>query len=218
MSQPTEAQVRKFEFDHNAQFAYLVLANQLWLSLPGKYGFDPKKTNTKQYAAWYKMGKKIAELAGKWGERQIKLENIKDSKVPKVSQYLKNFLKPGAPAKELSDVALKLVKIDKGATGLGFIPLIIWAVIAIVTAVSAAYIIDETTTTAQEKQELMKTTETTLKELNIPPDKAAEIIQNTQQQASQNTGLLNSLTGGNSSLILIALAFFLFTSKNQKST
>lgn len=219
MSRPTKEQVEKYEFDHKVLFVSLVIANSLWLNLPGKYGFDPKKKDTPQYKAWIKMGQEIAHTLGSWGTRQLKLQTAPDNAVPKIDNAVfTSFFKPDKK-KWLTDQALKMIKPGTAGAGLGFIPLLIWGVIALIAFFSAAYIIDETTTTAQEKEHLLKTTADTLKELNIPPDKAASIISETQTQASENTGLLNSVTGGglNKLLLPAAIVFFLLMNKKNKA-
>lgn len=230
MAKPTEAQIIKYETEHIILLISLVLANNLWLSLPGKNGFDPKDRTTpggiKKYKAWEKMGLEIAKKLFNWKVRQDKLQSVPNGNVQKINpEMYKWFLNPKM-RKTLNDYVLKeYVKPGSAGSGLGayeeigFIPLLIWGVIALIAFFSAAYIIDETTTTTKEKEELLKTTATTLKELNIPPDKAAAIIQDTQEQASKNSGLLNSITGGGlGSLLPIALVvFFLMRSNSSKA-
>jgi len=221
MAKPTEAEIKKYEAEHKILFVNLVLANILWLNMPGKYGFDPTKKDSQQYKAWYNMGMEIGKILFQWRKRQEKLESVPNGGVQKIpiSVYTDFFKKD--KIKTLKDIALKMIKPGTAGEGLGFIPLIIWGVIALVAALSAAYIIDETTTTTQEKAKLLKVTSDTLKELNIPPDKAAQIISDTQQQASENKGLLNSITGGGFGgmlLPLAAVAAFLFFNKNKSTT
>jgi hypothetical protein len=220
LAAPTKEDILKYEAAHKTLFASLVIANNLWLGMPGKYNFDPKiekQKNSAKYKAWVNYGQQIAKTVGAWYGRQYKLEQVKDAHVEKFPPVLTYFLQPGEKQKTLNDLALKLIKPGTAGEGLGFIPLLIWGVIALIAAFSAVYIIDETTTTAQEQEHLLKTTAETLKELGIPPDKAAEIIESTQKQATENKGLLNSITGGGfSTPLLIALAaFLLIKTKNN---
>jgi hypothetical protein len=213
MAKPTAAQIIKYETAHKLLFVNLVIANNMWLGMPGKFGFNPKDKTTKAYKAWYNFGIKIATIAGKWGARQMKLEAVPNAKVEKISPYLGYFLSANKQ-KALNDITLKLIK---PGTGLGFVPLLIWAVIALIAAFSAAYIIDETTTTAQEQKSLLTETSKVIKELNIPPEKAAELLQQTQSAATENNGLFNNLTGGGlGSLLPLALLFFLFMNNKNK--
>jgi hypothetical protein len=219
MSKPTKEQIQKYEFEHKLQFTNLVIANFLWLSMPGKNGFDVTKKDSKQYKAWYKMGETIGRLLYNWRKRQEKLESAPDNAVQKIPPAVYTWFFKKSQIKDLKDFAQTMIKAGTAGPGLGFIPLLIWGVIALVAFLSAAYIIDETTTTTQEKEELLKTTADTLKELNIPPDKAAAIISETQQQASENSGLLNSVTGGGFGKIIpfAVIAFFLMQMNNKQS-
>lgn len=219
MSKPTEEQVKKYEAAHTALFASLVISNNLWLGMPGKFGFNAKDKTSAKYKAWFAMGQKIGATAGKWAGRQYKLEQVKDGNVQKITPYMGYFLQSD-PAKQnkLNAIALSLIKPGTAGQGLGFVPLIIWAIVAIALAFTTAYIIDETNTTAQEQADLMKTTSETMKALNIPPDKAATIIATTQEQATANEGVLPGLTGGGlNSLLPLGILFLLFMSLNKKS-
>lgn len=214
MPSATKEQVLKYENEHKSLFISLVIANNLWLSMPGKYGFDPNKTNTPQYKAWYKLGQTIAQLVGRWYGRQYKLEQVPNGKVEKFPLGVSAWFLKKDKMKPLSELAMKLVK-PGTSKGIGFIPLLIWGVIAIAGFFTAAYIVDETTLTAQEKGTLLKETESTLKALNIPPEKAAEIIKETQQQATESQdGLLG---GATKYIIPLGLAFILLTSMNKSN-
>lgn len=223
MARPTEAQIIKFETEHIILLINLVVANTLWLNLPGKNGFDPKDRKTpegiRRYNAWEKMGQQIVKSLTKWKLTQQRLEQAPNNAVPKVNPQMYGWFLKKADRQKLNDYVLKqFVKEGTAGKGLGFIPLLIWGVIALVGFLTAAYVIDETTTTTQEKEELLKTTKETLKELNIPPDKAAQIISDTQEQASKNSGLLNSITGGGSGLLLPAALIVAFLLINKKSS
>lgn len=211
MAIPTKEEVQKYEFEHKVLFVSLVIANSLWLNLPGKYKFDPKIKNTSQYNSWIKMGQSIGTILKGWAERQIALENVPGSPVPKLNAAVYSSFFLPEKMKFLTDTALKMIKPGTAGPGLGFIPLLIWGVIAISAFFTAAYIISKTTVTVADKEHLLATTAQTLKDLNIPPDKAAQIISETQQQASDGNGLLNNITGGFGKIIPVALlAFFGF--------
>lgn len=216
MASPTKEQVLKYEYEHKVLFISLVIANNLWLAMPGKYGFDPKNKNTEKYKSWIKLGTSIANKVGKWAGRQYKLEQVPDGKVTKIPKETYSYFFKKDKVKALSDLAMSMIK--PGTTqGIGFIPLLIWGVIAIAGFFTVSYIVDETTTTAQEKSDLLKDTEQTLKNLNIPPEEAAKIISQTQKEASSNTGLF----GGGGMLIPIGLgiaAIFLLSSRNKSTT
>ncbi len=215
MSKPTEAQVRALEVAHKQMFVYLVLANHLWIKIYKE--LVKRKANVKGNplrTSWINLGNKINDLAQKWIKRQLRLEVT--GGVQKFDPYVLNyFLRPAYEKKLMATAAALLSKDEAKKAGIGIIPLIIWAVIVIVGAVSAYFIIDELTTTAQEKEELMKQTQTTLDDLGIKGDAAAAIINSTQAQASApaGSGFLSSLT-----LPLLAVAgVFLFMNHKSKA-
>ena len=207
MARPSEQQVRQMEMAHKGQFVDLVLANKLFLSLlPRLHG---KTKTSKEYLAITEFGKAIARNAAKWYMRQRNFET--KAKVPIVSNdILKWFMMPGHQV-DLVAEAKKYVapqKYDKTSAalgcitihGMGFIPLLIWAVIAIVVAFTAYEITDELNTTAEEKADLLKQTEKTLKDLNVTGPQAAAIIQSTQEQASEGSG--GGMFGGFGKLLM----------------
>lgn len=224
MSKPTEQQIKLFEAAHKEQFANLVIANNLFLNvmlpyiakLKAQKNYNTDKAAQKKVADVMAYGKKIAGLAAKWLARQMVLET--KAGVPKVAKDTGQLFFKKDQQKKLVDMAKAYISPKDTATvkklGIGFIPLIVWGVLAIVAAFTAYQIIDETTTTAQEKAELLKATDETLKNLNIPPDKAAAIIQSTQQQATETGGgIMQNITGGGSTLLPLAgialVAYFL---------
>lgn len=201
MARATDAQIVKFELEHKAQFVNLVLANRLFLQLLKKIAGKPK--TSKEYKAVEALGKNVAKNVGKWIYRQINIEN--KAGIPKVDRDItKYFLNPKTEA-QLIDQAKKYMKPGEKENqifgvlmgGMGFIPLIIWGVIALAAAYTATSIVDEINTTAEEKQDLLKQTESTLKDLNVTGAQAASIISSTQEQATTGSGLM----GGFGSLI-----------------
>lgn len=204
MSKPTEAQVRTLELAHKGQFVNLVVANRLWVNLLPR--LKGKAKTSKEYVSLLAFGKVIANLAGKWYVRQRDLE-VRGGIPSTPSNLVSLFLDPAkATALEAQAKTYLNPKTDsKLPTTIGIIPLIIWAVIAIVAAFTAYEIIDETNTTAEEKADLMKQTQKTLQDLNITGPEAAAIIANTQAQASDNSG---GLSGSIMKIGLLALIVY----------
>lgn len=200
MAKPTDKQIRDLEAAHKMAYIDLVLANKLFLSfLPKLAG---KSKTSKEYIAVLNYGKAIAKNAGKWYARQYKLEKL--AKIPPVHKdILKYFLNPKTQT-QLLEIAKEYVApsakndpmfnpMGYTISGIGIIPLIVWGVIAIVGAFTAYEITDQLTTTAEEKADLLKATETTLKELNITGQQAASIINSTQQQATEGSGIFSGV-------------------------
>jgi hypothetical protein len=185
MSRPTKEQVQKYELEHKALFCSLVIANNLWLAMPGKYGFNPKDKTTKKYKAWMDLAKMLMVKLTLFSIRQQELEKSKG--VPIIpAKYYGMFLNPKT-AKTLSDFAKSFIQPDS-SKGIGFIILLIWGVILLVAFFTAAYIVDKTTVTTQDRIDLLNQTDKTCKELGIPPEKAAALITSTQQQATESAG------------------------------
>lgn len=189
MARPSEADIKKLELNHKAQFVDLVLANKLFISLLPK--LKGKSKTSKEYIAMINFGKKIAQLAGKWYARQLKFET--KAGIPKADKDLmRYFLSPPNQDKLIAQAKAYLSPGKKenqilSIYGIGIIPLIIWGVIALIAAFTAYEITDELNTTAEEKTDLLKQTETTLKDLNITGAQAANIISSTQEQASEGS-------------------------------
>lgn len=202
MAKASSEQVIKLEREHKGQFVDLVLANKLFLSLLPKIA--GKSKTSKEYKAVEALGKKIIKLITSWYKRQRNYE-LKAG-VPKMDAKLFSyFLNPKTQDKVLAQAKAFLVPGGKGNQilsiyGMGIIPLIIWGAIALIAAFTAYEITDELTTTAEEKGELLEQTKLTLKDLNISGQQAANIIQDTQQQATEGSGVM----GGFGSILKLA--------------
>jgi len=201
MAKATAEEIQQLERDHKAQFVDLVLANRLFIKLLPK--IRGKAKTSKEYQAVLNFGKTIARLVGSWYVRQKDYED--KAGIPKSDpNLLKYFLVPSkqnnliAQAKQYLDPKQKENQI-LSIYGIGIIPLIIWAIIAIVAAYTAKTIADHINTTAAEKEDLLKQTEATLKDLNISGPQAANIISSTQAQVPSGP---SSLTSGFGNLLL----------------
>lgn len=206
---PTAEQIQAYEIQHKSLFVLVVLANRTWLAMPKMMGKFINDKNSKQYKAWIAYGNKIKSILQNWVKRQVALER---AGVPKFDLKYFSYFFDKKRQLELEKFALTYIKPDSIKNlpltkGIGFIPLIVWGVIAIAGLFTAAYIVDETTTTAQEKEDLMSSTKKTLQELNVPPEQAAQIISQTQKEASESKGLFSG--GGFMNLLLIGGAAYL---------
>ena len=189
MAQATEKQVRDLETAMNEQFYYLVQGAAFRIAIARKYGLESE--------AFKKYNAVFVPLVKSWILREVKyeLENIKHGVTGIISSG--DLKANDFYYSEKLPVLTELVKkwnIEK-TSGIGFIPLLIWAVVAIVAAFTAATITDDLTTTTQEKEELLRTTQQTAKELGLTPEQAAGLITQTQAEASQG-GITDVLKWG----------------------
>ena len=218
MSKPSKEQIQAYELQHKALFCSLVIANNLWLKMPGQYGFNPKDRNTNKYKEWEKLMFVIADKLRNWSTRQQELE--KSGGVPKVpAKYYGLFFKP-QNAVELSNFAKSFIKpgSSDGIKGIGFIILIIWAVILLAAFFTAAYIVDKTNVTVKDREDLLKQTEETAKRLGLSPAQTAALITSTQQSATPPSGGMFSGLLPKVGLGLGLAAFFLFKQFTKPKT
>lgn len=180
MAKATEQQVKNLERALTEQFYYLVQGAAFRIAIARKYGLDSE--------AFKKYNLVFVPLVRKWILRDIKYER----------ENLKHGIKGIIASGDLkandfyySAELPKLVELVKKwnaeitTSGIGFIPLLIWAALAIVAAFTAVTITDDLTTTTQEKEELLRTTQQTAKELGLTPEQAAGLITQTQEEASK---------------------------------
>lgn len=200
MATATDKQVRDLEKAMTDQFYYLVQGSAFRIAIARKYGLD--STAFKNYNAVF------VPLVNKWVLREIEYEkeNLKHGVVGPIAKgnlttndfyYSEQLPKLNALVQQFNA--------EKKVQGIGFIPLLIWAVIAIAGFFTVQKITDDLTTTTQEKESLLKTTAQTAKELNLTPDQATALVTQTQEQASEGTGLSSTIKWGLGAAALIIL-------------
>ena len=179
MADATDQQVKDLEAAMTDQFYMLATAAALRIAIARKYGLtDP---------AFIDYNAKYVPLVKSWILREVpyEQENLK--------QGIKGIIASGELVFDdffLSASLPKLValtkkfNVDGTTSGIGFIPLLIWAVIAIVGFFSAARITDDLTSTTKDKEALMKTTAETAAKLNLTPAQAQSLITTTQAEAT----------------------------------
>lgn len=199
MAQATEQQIRDLEKALNEQFYYLAQGSAFRIAIARKYGLE--STEFKNFNAVF------VPLVNKWVEREVKYE------VQNLKQGVKGIIATGDLvtadfylSASLPKLALLVKKwnADKTTSGMGFIPLLIWAVVAIIGFFTAQTIVDDLTTTTEEKESLLRTTQQTAKDLGLTPEQAAGLITQTQAEASAGTGLGDTVK---TIAVLAALAF-----------
>ncbi len=226
----TPEQVKQFEREHKLLFIYLAITNNTYCNL-----FD------REYKAWHakklpgtftdtpegkivaNLGRTIRLKAKGWYEAQTFLEQ--NAHIPKVSVTLNDFLvnnKRGAISIQAGKYIDKSGKVN-GIASIGIIPLIIWGVILIIGAISAAYIVHRLTTTTQDRKDLLIATEQTCKDLNLTPDQCTNVVTTVQKEESSNAkGVTDSVTAVSTGLSniflyggLALISVLLITSKSK---
>ena len=217
---PTEKEVRDLEAAHKILFAVLALSNNTYVNLFKRYSPQWKKNpdykNSREFKIVLKLGVQVAQKAQDWFKTQDYLEQY--GKIPKAKVKYTDFLQPSKNVAILKQ-ASEYVKDWKGSlsgedeSGIGVIPLIIWGVIAIVGAVSAAFIVSRLTVSTKDRVELLEATKNTCKELNLTPTECASVVTTTQQEQTKNyegvTETVHEAASGLSNTLLFGLAIFL---------
>lgn len=192
MAQATEKQVRELEKALGEQFFLLVQSAEFRINLARKVGLNNP--------VFVKYSNEFYKLVIAWWNKEVKYEKAVYAKTG-----IKGILFAGnikTPKEFLySEQLPKLIDLVKkwnaertqGREGMGFVPLIIWAVIAIVSAFSATVIVDDLTTTAEEKEKLLQTTAQTIKDLNLTPEQASALISQTQAEAGGSGSMFGDL-------------------------
>lgn len=180
---PTKEQVAAFEKAHKLHFIALVQAAVFRISLARKFGLK-----SKQFLEYNRL---FFTLLKKFAYRQKRLEL--GAGIPEI-----------VPMKELIDTfststgVNKLIQVakqyDQAGKGIGIIPLIIWAVIALVGMFTASQIVDETNTTTSEVKELVDSTGDFCKANNLTPDQCKAILmENVKTTDTGGNGLFSGL-------------------------
>jgi len=78
-------------------------------------------------------------------------------------------------------------------SGIGFIPLLVLGVIALIALWGVFKIVARFTTTVADKNELLATTAQTAKDLGLTPEQAAGLLSQTQAEASDKGGFITPL-------------------------
>jgi hypothetical protein len=207
MAQPTEAQVRALERAHKNQFVMLVGAAKFNQTLSKNYAWLPNTDYRKK--AFLKFGTEFIPVLAKWIMRQ---ENLERAGIPKMPVVVRDFF--SRDRMPYLEELVRSINAETQVNGqMGFIPLIIWGVIAIAAIFGATEIVDETNTTAEERQDLMATSSKTCTDLKLTPEQCAQMI-NTAQTEATTSGSGIGIMGW---IALAAAGFFLMKNQNKKT-
>lgn len=175
---PTSEQVAAFETAHKSLFITLSIANNIYINLFEKglkdflaSGATGNYTDSEQYIPIQALGQMVAVKSGKWFDVENYLEA--NTSIDKCTVTDTDML---LPEKNLDVLNQANIYLDNGkVNGVGFVPLLIWAVIIIAAAISASYIAYRLTDTAQDKQDLLTQITSTCKDLNLTPEQAGQM-------------------------------------------
>jgi len=199
-TKPTEAQIRELEKAHKEQFVLLVRVAKLWQEMAKSFAkfpdSDPRKKALIEYGDFFKP------RLVRWLKLQYRLEKAGVPKMGLSPTSILMWLDPKQMPK-LESLAKQIDQEGKGISGVGFIPLIIWGVIALIGAFTAVEVTDELNTTAEEKEELLSETAKRCKELNLTGDACSKLISQTQAEASSGG------FGGLTMIMMLALALLI---------
>lgn len=169
---PTADEVAQFETAHKSLFITLAFANNLYINLFEQglnaflaSGASGNYTDSPEYTPVQQLGQMVAVKAGKWFDVQNYLEA--NTNIAKCAVTDNDILIPASNIAVMNQANMYL---DGGSIqGVGFVPLLIWAVIVIAAAISASYIVYRLTDTNQDKTDLLNQITATSKALNLTP-------------------------------------------------
>jgi len=197
MAKPTEAQIKQLENAHKLALSNLLQAIRFRKIIYKKMG---SKNDTYQNYAKF-----IWKLWQSWYARQLKYEKAGAQKEYILKDdWINDVTKLEALAK----------KWDAAGKGIGFIPLIIWAVVAIAGFFTAEEIVDELNVTNEEQESLIKTSQEICEKNNFSPAECKAYI--TQQTEAVQSG--GAAGGYGKYLMLAGLAFLAYTYISKKQT
>ena len=215
---PTAQQIHDLEASHKLLFAALALANNTYCNLYRHYFPQWKENsdykNTFEFKTVLRLGVDVVQKSKTWFDTQYYLEE--KASIPKTKIKPSDFLHPQKNIAILKQ-AKQYIADWQGAPiqgdGMGIIPLIIWGVIVLAAAISAAYVVNRLTVSTNDRIELMRTTEQTCKDLNLTPQQCANMVTATQQEETKSTqGVTDAAAavgGGFTKILLWGAALFL---------
>lgn len=177
---PSEKDIRALEKAHKQALVNLLQAMKFRYLMYTKLGSNSPE--------WKKYAQLSFDIWKSWYARQQRLEKGGATK----EGILQNdwLTKPGV--KKLEALAKKW---DAKGQGIGFIPLLIWAVVALVGFFTAYQITDELNTTAQEQEQLINATDSICQKYKFTPEECNKFMTDQTKQVTQKSegGLLSTI-------------------------
>lgn len=184
---------KRFEYAHKMQLYYLWQAGTFCQNTATKFQELGNKLTQQQVQAYQQYLLKVKDLYLSWLTIQQQMENAStsiqklnltggDIFTPTGLNKIKNILKQWNPNAEIKT--------------LGWIPLVIGSASALLAIWGFYQISVRFTTTVEDKIKLLKATEETVQKLGLTPEQASELIGQTQKEASQSSGIMDTLKWG----------------------
>lgn len=179
-TKPTAKDIRALEKAHKQGLVNLLQAMRFRYLMYLKLGQNSPE--------WKKYAQLTFDIWKSWYARQLRLEKGGATK----EGILQNdwLTKPGV--KKLEALAKKW---DASGQGIGFIPLLIWAVVALVGAFTAYQITDELNTTTEEQEQLINATDAICQKYKFSPEECKKFMTEETKQVNQKneSGLLSTI-------------------------
>jgi hypothetical protein len=180
-TKPSEQQIRALEKAHKQALVNLLQAMKFRYMMYLKLGSNSPE--------WKKYAQLSFDIWNSWYARQMRLEAGGATK--EGIQKTDWLTKPGV--KKLEALAKKW---DATGQGIGFIPLLIWAVIALAGFFTAYKVTDELNTTTQEQEQLINATDSICQKYKFSPEECNKFMTDQTKQVSEKSdsgGLLGSI-------------------------
>lgn len=185
MAQATEAQVKALETALIEQFFNLVQGARFRINLARMA--DPNKP-LDQYEPFTSYNDVYLPLVQNWLKMEYQYEKTSFDNNGVKGIILSGQLQPEdffySSSLPKLDALVAKFDAEKTTNGIGFIPLLIWAVIAIIGFFTAEHIADDLTSATKDKTALLDKTAQTCKDLNLTATQCNAMISQTQAEAS----------------------------------
>lgn len=198
MSKPTEAQIKNLEKVHKTQFADLVSAIELW----HRSRSNPKILPTSRE----KYGQSLLPLIESWSKRERRLSAKPGIKSGFATYFPTYWWLQESHLPQLQQIRNQQnAEIQQATSGksIGFIPLLIWAAIALIAYFTVTEVVDETNNTSEEQATLVDSTNTFCKDNKLSPEECKNLL------SEQNSQTNNTDSGwGFGKIIMVSLLGF----------
>ena len=206
MDKQAEKQIKELEKRHKIALVNLLQAMRFRYLMFLKLGKNSEE--------WKRYAQLSFDLWKSWYARQQRLEK---GGAPKEG-ILKDDWLTQAGVKKLEALAKKW---DATGQGIGFVPLIIWGVIALASFFTVYQITDELNTTAEEQETLINATEAICQKYKFNPEDCRKFMteetkQVTEKSGGMFSGIMKPLVFAGIALLVIKNSDKIFTKSKSK--
>jgi hypothetical protein len=217
MAAATQIQLENLETAHKQHLISLIQGADFRLGIAEKYGKD-----SLQFLKWNTI---FNTSMIKWLNRNIKLESqAKRRMLPDwiYSEEGGNWVKLFNTREGVKKLVVLAKQLDKEGKGIGFIPLIIWAVLGIVGLFTAESVVDELNNTAAEQKELIDASTKFCADNNLTPEQCKELLSEQTQAVKDEGGGIMDIFGklllfGGLAYVTVQFVIPAFSDKKKQS-